>query len=248
MPSSFRTLVPALGLFLVSALCSFSSHGRDLRFITIDVAPWASIDPEKHEAVGVFVDVVNELEKRSNRKISVSLQPFARIPHELEAGRADCTILIWDDKWSRFMEKGEVVSTHVFGVIARKGVPLKRFEDLHGLNVSVMRSLSLGERFDTDPDIKRQIDTDYLMGLNKLAHRRLDAVAGAIPTIRYLARQNRLDDHLGDQLTLSEVTLPLQCTKGSPELDATLTDLNKAIRAMHQDGFIESVKKKFNYY
>lgn len=242
-----RHLPVALVMGCGFLLAPLATQARDLRFVTIDVAPWAWVETGQTAPTGVFVDVVHELEKRTGRKIVMALQPFARIPHELEARRADCTILVWNNDWGRFMDKGEVVSTHMFGVIARKGIPLKRFDDLAGLNVSVLRGLSLGRKFDSDTSFTRQVDTDYVMGLNKLAHQRLDAVAGALPTIRYLARQNNLTDMLGDQFTLSEVILPLQCVRGSDEVTAAMTEFNQTIRAMRDDGTIDAIKKHYDY-
>ena len=247
MPSGKKILLLAIVALQVFFLNAPAAFAKDLRFVTIDVAPWASLDPQSGKPVGVFPAVVAEIERRTGHHIAIFLQPFARIPYELEAAQKDCAILVWNDDWARFMVRGEVVSTHVFGVIARKGVKLGDYDDLHGLDISVLRGLSLGERFDNDPAIKRQIDTDYLMGLQKLAHRRLDAVAGALPTIRYLAKQKGLDGELGEQFTLSEVVLPFQCAKASPNLDV-MPAINQAIVEMRNDGSIDKIKKDYDYF
>lgn len=237
----FLALLAAMTLTLAGPAAA-----RDLKFITLDVAPWASINPANGEAVGVFPAVVRELERRTGHKIAMALHPFVRIDHELESGGQDCTIIVWSDHREPFVEKGELVASHVIGVVARKGVPLKSYEDLRSLNISVLRGLSLSPRFDSDAGIKKYFDTDYATGIRKIAHNRLDAVAGAIPTILFLARQDGLSAYLGDQLVLGEVPLVLQCSKKSPNLDV-MPDLNKAIQDMRNDGTIERINKE-NYF
>lgn len=241
------TLVLRLIALILVLLGSRNALATELRLVTIDVAPWASTDAASGKPIGVFPELVAEIQRRTGYAITISLQPFARIPHELESVREDCTILVWSDEWAPFMVRGELVSTHVFGVVARKGIKLARFEDLSGLDVSVLRGLSLGQRFDTEQSIRRQFDTDYLMGLRKLAHGRLDAVAGAMPTIRFLARQEGLSGILGDELVLSEVELPFQCAKGSTKL-STMPAINQAIRDMRADGTIDRIKREYDYF
>lgn len=245
--SGARGLVAALFFLAVALFGGRAAWATELRLVTIDVAPWASADPVSGKPVGVFPEVVAEIERRTGYAIAISLQPFVRIPRELEALHEDCTILVWSDGWAPFMVKGEMVSTHVFGVIARKGIPLARFEDLYPLEISVLRGLVLGDRFDHDPNIRRQFDTDYATGLRKMTHGRLDAVAGALPTIRYLARQSGVAAALGDELVLSEVELPFQCAKGSAHLDA-MPAVNQAIRDMRADGTIERIKREYDYF
>jgi polar amino acid transport system substrate-binding protein len=243
--------MPIRAVALVSAmfLClwGMAARAEAVRFVTIDTAPWASLERQSGMALGVFPDIIRELERRTGIPIRMELQPFARIPKELESLRQDCTILVWNDQWASFMVQGEFVSSHLIGVIARNGVKLQSYDDLSGLSVSVLRGLSLGERFDTDASIHRQYDTDYVQGLNKLAHGRLDAVAGALPTIAHLAQQNGLGGHLGDRLTLTELTLRFQCAKGSARRDI-MPAINEAILAMTADGTLESIKTRWDYH
>ena len=242
-----RERFAALVALMVALFGGPAASATELRLVTIDVAPWASTDAVSGKPVGVFPEVVAEIERRTGYTIAISLQPFVRIPRELEAGHEDCSILVWSDGWAPFMVKGELVSTHVFGVIARKGIKLARFDDLIGMKVSVLRGLSLGDRFDDDQRIQREFDTDYITGLRKMTHNRLDAVAGALPTIRYLARQQGMSAALGAELVLSEVELPFQCAKGSAHLDA-MPAVNQAIRDMRADGTIDRIKRDYDYF
>ncbi|HLN26065.1 MAG TPA: transporter substrate-binding domain-containing protein [Patescibacteria group bacterium] len=241
MKKTVAAMVAALTL-----ACTTSVAAKDLKFITLEVAPWASFDPVTNQPIGVFPEVVKELERRTGNKISMALHPFVRIDHELEAGAQDCTIIVWSEERARIVVKGELVSTHIVGVVARKGVTLKTYADLKPLTISVLRGLELDPKFDGDTALKKYFDTDYLTGIRKIAHNRLDAVAGAIPTIAFLAKQEGMAGYLGDRLVLGEIPLLLQCAKKSPNLDV-MPDLNKAIRDMREDGTLERIKKA-NYF
>lgn len=235
-----------LAAVIGTGLWSGGAAADPIRFVTIDTAPWASHDPAAGKAVGVFPDLLDEITRRSGLGAVAALQPFARIPRELEAGRQDCTILVWNESWTTFLNPGEVVSSHVIGVIARKGIALNGYDDLRGLSVSMLRGLSLGTRFDGDSSVERQYDTDYAQGLNKLAHGRVDAVAGALPTIAHLAKGMGFADQLGDHLVLSEMVLRLQCTKTFGRTQVW-DRMNAAVRDMTADGTIERIKSRWDY-
>lgn len=213
---------------------------RSLKFITIDVAPWASLDPKTGKPWGVFPAVVEEIARRTGVEITYTLHPFSRIDRELETGGQDCTIIVWNDDRARIVQRGELISDHPMGVIARKGVSLKKYDDLKGLTVSVLRGLSVDPRFDADRTVRRDYDDDYAMGLRKIAHGRIDAIAGAIPTIQFVAKQEGLDAHLGDSLTIVTIPLVLQCARKSPNIDF-MPKLNQAIRDMRDDGTLKRI-------
>ncbi|HVI49816.1 MAG TPA: transporter substrate-binding domain-containing protein [Candidatus Sulfotelmatobacter sp.] len=229
----------SLGVLTQTALAA----QRSMNFITIGVAPWAFLDKASGQNMGVFPAVVSELERRTGIQIRQAYEPFARIDHELETGAQDCTILVWADSRARIVERGELVASHPMGVIARRGVKLSSYDDLKGKTISVLRGLAIEPRFDGDNSIIKDSDSDYVLGVRKMAHQRVDGVAGAVPTIQYLARQEGLEQYLGDRLMLADTPLVLQCSKKSANLDL-LPALNKAIRQMREDGTIDRIKSE----
>lgn len=232
-----------IGLVANVAVSVPSATARELSFITIDVVPWASYEADSGREVGFFPALVREIERRTGHEISMSFHPFARIDRELESGQKDCTILVWSEEKARIAERGAMVSYHPIGVIARNGVDLQRYEDLHTMKVSVLRGAPTTPRFDADSGIDKDFMTDYLIGLRKMARGRVDAIAGAIPTIQYLAEQEGLTARLGKRLTLLDVPLVLQCSKASENLDV-MPDLNRAIEAIGQDGTMDRLKEE----
>jgi polar amino acid transport system substrate-binding protein len=204
------------------------------------------MDPVTGQAVGLFPDVVREMERRTGHTITMSLQPFARIDRELVAGNQDCTIVVTSAQRAEFTVQGELLSGHVIGVLMKKGLPAQSIKDLNGRTISVLRGLTLGPAVDDNPAIGKSFDTDYLMGLRKVVHGRLDGVGGAIPTIRYQARQNDLLDHFGPVVFLEEVELRLQCARQSPNLPY-MDSLNQSIRDIIADGTLQKLKEAHDF-
>lgn len=234
-------------LVLMFLLLGYSLPGQaqtELRFITIDVAPWAFYNQQNRKFEGAFIEIVRELRQRTGYDISVSLTPFARVDREMESGGHDCTILV--PRSEKVVVIGELVSYHDVGVIPHKSISLSEYDDLHSLDIGLLRGSAITERFDNDSELKKQYDTDYLIALRKLARQRIDAIAGALPTILYLAEQNNLEHHLGQSLKLTEIPLVFQCSHQSLNLDA-MPAINRAIEAMRADGTIDKIKNEYYF-
>ncbi|MDO6748389.1 substrate-binding periplasmic protein [Gilvimarinus sp. 1_MG-2023] len=229
-------------LWLSVVLTPAQVLAASLNFISIDVEPWAT---EKNgEMSGGFIELVKEISARTGYSIDISLTPFARVDRELETGGHDCTILI--PRSEETVVPGELVSYHEMGLIARPGVEINSYEDLTGLKISLIRGSSITTRFDSDQSLNKVYDTDYLIALRKLARGRIDAIAGAIPTVRYLAVHNRLSAAIGETLALADIPLIFQCSRKSSQLPQ-MEKINQAIRAMKQDGTIEKIRQQYYF-
>lgn len=244
MPSLSKIYRHLLGVLLtVSAMHSTADTSNKLSFITIDVAPWASIN-EAGKMEGAFIELINEISQRINREISITITPFARVDRELETGSHDCTILV--PRPDSLVVKGDVISYHPMGVIPRKGVEIAAYEDIQALKLSVIRGATMTPRFDEDTKIYKEYDTDYLIGLRKIVRGRLDGIVGAIPTLLYLAEQEGLDGQLGEPFPLTEIPLLFQCSKNSPNLDI-MPEVNKAIADMKEEGVVKQIQSRYYF-
>ncbi len=242
--------MPSVAAFILLLLCwpllataaqDDANANNTMSFITIDVAPWASVDPSSGRFVGAFPELIEAIGERSGLSMSISLTPFARVDRELESGDHDCTILIPRDE--SLVVPGELVSYHAIGVIAREGIVLREYDDMAGRAISVLRGASIHPRFDEDPTLDKQFDTDYAIALRKMERERIDVIAGAIPTIQFIAEQEGVADQLGDILQLAEVPLVFQCSRKSSQLD-NMSAINQAIRDIKEDGTLEEIRQR----
>lgn len=216
------------------------SSAESFNFITMEVAPWAYRDLKNGSYSGIFPDLVREIERRTGYKIAITLTPYARIDRELDSLRQDCTMLVRSDYRDKITQLGELIFNHPMGVIPQRGLRLESYEDLTGVRISVLRALSMTEQFNNDHSLKKEMDTSYEIGLRKMNHGRLDAIAGAIPTIQYLAKANGMTDLLGKPLELSVEPIYLQCSKESKAINH-LPYLNETIQRIKADNTLERV-------
>lgn len=250
-PSHFRLPRPlARGISSLLLACTAASvsmanaNEHSFSFISLDVAPWASTNATTGKNEGAFVEIVKEVEKRLHKNIEITISPFARVERELQAGTRDCTILV--PLPDALVVKGNVVASHGVGFIARKGVHIREYNDIKPLKLSVIRGGSLNEEFDNDENLHKEFDTDYLMGLRKVARGRLDAIVGAIPTLQYLAQQEGFSDMLEAPFPVLDIPLVFQCSRNSPNLDQ-MDAINTILTAIKDDGTLEKIQKQYHF-
>lgn len=232
-------------IFLQTFLFSGDAFSQSLKFITLEVAPWAYTDKVSKEFVGIFPEIIKEIEDRTNYQVKITLTPYARIDRELETGRQDCTMLIKEPNRNQLVHLGELVFNHPMGVVPAKDISLSKYGDLYSLKISVLRALTITEEFSNDDKLKKEYDTDYQMGLRKIQHGRLDAIAGAIPTIQYLSKVHGVDHLLGEPLELSSEPIYLQCSKSSKKLEF-MQKLNETIQSIKDDGTLDRILNKYS--
>lgn len=239
-----------LSFFLIS-LTGFShaepaepTAEQTMTFVTIEAVPWAAMDPSTGEPFGAFVEIVDALEQRTGLNIQTSLTPFARIDREMETGSHDCTIAIPRDK--SLVSRGETLVTHDIGVVSLEEAPINSFETLRNKRLSIPRGSSISQVLEGDYNLQLEQDTDYLMALRKLQRGRIDGIAGAVPTIFYIAKKHDLYDMLAPSFKLSDVPLMFQCSWKSEKLDL-MPVLNEAIRSMKEDGSLEAISSKHEF-
>ncbi|MFT5519801.1 MAG: polar amino acid transport system substrate-binding protein [Enterobacterales bacterium] len=218
------------------------TYAEDLQFITVDVAPWAYVNKEKNKFLGVFPDLVREIERRTGHHITMTLAPLSldRINRELQSGRQDCTMIISGKERAEITVLGEKVFDLPMGVVAKKSLPLHTYEDLYSMTISVGKVLMEEGKFMSDKRLNKQLDASYAAGLRKIAHGRLDAVAGAVPTIMHLAKAMGINEIVGKPLVLSVDPIYLQCSKESKNL-RYMDEINQAIKSMRLDVTLKKI-------
>lgn len=208
----------------------------------MEVAPWSYAGETGNHYMGIFPDVIREIEKRTGYSIEITMASFSfdRINRELLFGRQDCAIVIEDRSREDYVVVGESLFDHKMGVIAKKGFPLDKYADLYNMVISTNKKLVINQDFYTDKKLKKEFDASYELGLKKIKYGRVDAVAGAIPTIQFLAKKNGLINMLGEPLILKLEPISLQCSKKSKNL-MFMEDINRVIKAMKSDGTLNEI-------
>ncbi len=235
-------------LFLVILFSQNGFSSVDLKIISLEVAPWASSNKDNNGFLGVLPDLLKEVSHRSKLNIEISLSPvaFSRIDKELQLGRQDCTIVAMTKSREQYVVQGEVILNLPIGIVVHKDVALNSISDMKHLKVSMLKPFSKKEDFSLIHFLNPYYDSRYQDGLQKLKHRRVDAVLGAIPTLLYLSKQEKVDKLLGEPIVLFEVPISLQCSKNSKKLE-NMNRLNNSIKSIKADGTFYQIMKKYNW-
>jgi polar amino acid transport system substrate-binding protein len=237
-----KIVINVIGVIFLNYFVCNIAVANNLKFITLDVAPWASLNENTGQYVGIFPEIVKQIEARTGYNINISLTSlgFSRIGKELKVGRHDCTMLIEQSSMKEYVVRGEHIFDHPMGVIPRKNLIIKKYEDLYDLKISVNKVLTEKGQFMDDANLLLEIDSTYEMGLRKVEHGRLDAVAGAIPTIMFLAKKLSFDKVLGEPLVMKLEPIYLQCSKKSNRLEYFYR-INEAIKEIKEDGVLKKI-------
>lgn len=248
LSTCFKPLIAVVCLFGLSpgAMSQVTPEAKTttMKFITIDVAPWAYSNTESGEQEGAFIAIVDALEDLTGLTIETTLTPFARVDRELESGDHDCTILVPRDE--SIVVHGTLVANHDVGVLSHKDRHLENYEDLNGTTISLLRGSEISPEFDRDEAIEKVYDTDYLMALRKLDRQRIAGIAGAIPTLHYLAEQDGLSDMLAPPLKLADIPLMFQCSRQSAHLEH-MPELNAAIERLRDSGRLQEITDLYHF-
>lgn len=234
-----------IGLLLTSSVAFGSTP---LKFITLEVAPWAHYSADQKEIIGLFPELVDEIQSLTGYDISISLSShgFARINRELETGRQDCTMTIQDPRRNSYIKVGESIVSLDLGVIAQKEKELKKYQDLYDISISVHQVFAATENFLTDPRVRKQYDESYEVGLKKIEHGRLDAIAGPVSKIYFLARSLGIRGLLGTPMLLKKEPIYFQCSKNSSSYKY-FDELNMAIKKLKAKPIYKQIINKYHY-
>ena len=76
------------------------------------------------------------------------------------------------------------------GLIIKKPASAEAYNDLYQLNIAVPLGILFDERFDNDSKLNKVHPPEYDNAIEMLRVNRVNAVAGAIPILQFLARQS----------------------------------------------------------
>lgn len=244
--TSLLALPLACGLLLGPG----AARALDFKVDLIQFEPWAKKNPDPQASeplVGILVDLLREFERRSGHRALMTLTPYARVERNLEQGDCDFSLMAWGDARAAYADKGTVFLPLEFGVRARKGVPVRHYDDLHRIVVGTPRGLKVDPRFDADPRIRKDLVLDYTLAIRKAAaDRDAMAVAGSLSSIDHIIRKLKLQAEFGDILVLNTTHLTVAYSKKSAQ-PAAQAQVNAVFKTMVDDGTARRIYQRWMF-
>lgn len=208
-----------------------------------------------NQPVGIDVDILRELGRRTGVVFDIELTPFKRAVESVRAGAVDAGMaLLRNPEREGFAIFTGVLHNSTYSLFVRKSSTLV-FEDLsslRGKRIGKVRGFFISEAFDADVAAGRIQVSETAgaeQGLQMLLLDRVDAVSGQTVVTRYLARQGGMVDALR-VLPLPLVPdrpayLVLSRASALPDKEALGERLRLALDAMHRDGSIERIEARY---
>ncbi len=128
---------------------------------------------------GIYVDLIKEVSKRTGLELEFVYVPFARAVAMMKSGKADMLLgTVWTAENARFMQfiEASFPAEFITFLLTEGTEDIRYYEDLHGLEIGVLRSARHFELFDTDADLRKFEFTSYDEGARMLEHGRIDAM------------------------------------------------------------------------
>jgi ABC-type amino acid transport substrate-binding protein len=193
---------------------------------------------------GFDVDLAEELGRRMGIKIQFTIIDFKGIVASLTSKRVDILITALTKTPERaqqilFSEPYYDAGTGA-AVLANSNI--KNPEDLKGKMVGLQLGSS-GERYAKNElaqyDLKTKTYDDFVLAVNDLKNKRVDAVLNSLPTLKYNTKND-------PAITITQTWSPSDVGINTRKEDTALMDeINKHLIAMKNDGFIKSLDVKW---
>lgn len=236
---------------LLTALLLFAAppvRAQEVRVLINDAPPYRmieSVNGARHYT-GIYIDILRLVASDLGLTLAFVEMPFARAFRAMQAGDGD--IMLGPTRspdreaYLHYLEPPLPRETKVF-VQQRLAEPVRRYEDLSGKTIGVLRGAAYFDRFDADPTLVRQPFDDYAAALRLVAIGRIDMAA--MPELQALWMQRQT----GHDLVLSPYRVPgrdshIVVETRSP-LMQKVPQVEAGLRHLQQDGRIADILHRY---
>lgn len=202
---------------------------------------------ENDKAVGLHVEVLQEIEKYSGICMTKRVMPIGRIWKSIKLGQHDGGLIFKSAAREQLVEYVALTRIIETIVIPRKGLKIGNYGVLHGMSIAKTRGTPLSNSFDRDNKLNLVEVTSYGQVVEMLKYGRIDAVAGGAAVLFY--HFSKFDDiqkdiEIGNKFVLGSREQWLQLSKKSANLDL-IPKLKNAADLMLKNGDYDRIMMKY---
>jgi len=190
---------------------------------------------------GILLDVLSEIRDASGVGLPVKTLPLKRLLLTLLRDMKSCTLVIDSQIITDNLDLVEPIGYELTaGILPLAGVRLKDYSSLKEKLIAVPLGVQFDQKFDTDNSLTKLSTPQYLNAIKMMQARRVDAVAGAIPVIQYIAMQEGLSANFFDRpLILVKKNIYLACGSNLDKNDRV--KLQQAVISLRLKGKIQEI-------
>ncbi|MDE2585444.1 MAG: transporter substrate-binding domain-containing protein [Betaproteobacteria bacterium] len=169
------------------------------------------------------------------------LEPYGRIGRHLRNSSCDLTYLIRSPDWDDYVEYVGHLFTFQSIVLSCPSLPLRRYEDLAGLRIELIKDVHLNPRFDEDSQLQKVEVKDYETLVDMLLNGHLDAIASNSVSLSYLLQKR---GHASLAPTGAAADQSLGAVQQAPRRAAT-PRLRAAIDNLKSRGYFDDLMTRY---
>ena len=216
----------------------------DLTMLTIDQMPYGYTS-SNGELTGVLFDIMNEIINLSDIKSNNVVTPPKRIYSLINSNTKLCMLAADSEILRAKLDAVEPIDYFLqAGILPKKGVELSDYSSLKDLTIAIPLGINIGDKFHNDKSLTKVFPSQYLNAIKMLKINRVDAVAGAISTLRFIAKlEGMKEKDLGNPLIFSQYNVNLFCSNHI--LKKTRNKLKSAVITLKNKGRVSEIINKY---
>jgi ABC-type amino acid transport substrate-binding protein len=235
-----------LGILLFVSQSTYAVIGNNtFSMATLEQIPYG-FKTSKGQIKGGLFDTMNAIISESGLKASNQLLPPQRLMFELDTGDQLCTLIANTPDTSKHFDLIEPIGISLpAGILPRKGLKLPNYASLKNTIIAVPLGVYFNKQFDRDNALTKIRPLNYSNAIQMLKYKQVDAVAGAIESLRYIAKHgSQLDSDFAPPLILSKLKIYLTCNRSTP--DTVRDAMRAAIMTLKKSGKIQKIHQRYS--
>jgi len=213
---------------------------NSITMITMDQVPYGFLK-NNGKPTGMLYDILNRIMIESEIEQTNKLLSMKRILATMLSKQSSCSLLANSPVIVNNYDSIEAIGLPINGgILPRAGVILTDYSSLKGLTIAVPLGVSFDDNFSEKKNLVIVSPRNYVNALKMLKTGQVDAVAGAISTLKFIALKNEMRaTDFGQPLVLSKHEVMLVCNQELPKV--TRNKLKKAVINLRSSGEIQAV-------
>jgi ABC-type amino acid transport substrate-binding protein len=227
-------------LLTVPVTSNAFNDNNNITMITMDQIPYG-FRGTNGRTTGVLYDILNEIMIESGiEKKNEVLSPM-RLIATMTTKNNVCTLVADTPEVISMFDVIEPIGYQLTaGILPRVGATLLNYSSLRKLTIAVPLGNYINEKFNNDNKLSIMASRNYSNAINLLKTGQVDAIAGAISTIRFVGKKEGMKTtDFGQPLLFSQNDIQLVCTKGLTK--KVRRTLKNAVLKLKSNGEIQKI-------
>jgi len=214
--------------------------------LTLSQIPYGFVKPDG-KTTGVLYEILNNIMAVSGVEKTNNIVPFKRVLARIHAKQQFCTIAAGTSQSAELFDLVEPIGYKMSaGVLPAKGIDLVNYASLKNIQIAAPLGAYVDKRFNNDTSLQKVVSSKYVNAMKMLISGRVDAVAGAIPALTYIAKTQGMDKHsFGKPLVFEPFDVYLVCTYGIPS--DIRQKLKNALVNLKSNGKVQQILKRYSW-